>query len=502
MFATLWLTLYFVLASTPGRTVLADTMRGATPPGLDVEVVQWGPAPGALVIGGVTIRDHDRPLVRIDAARAELSLAQLFAFATGGDLELERVEVDLAFIRARLDEEGRLDVLTALRPERTASSPGGSPRRGVLIHALAFRCDELTFDGPQVGIDFRDVSATSAIRLPTSALPSLSGRLRTGRAHVAWNRRVVGFDALTLERLELSGTRLDLDAGLSRAGQDILSGRFRIDMVPPRVEAILSADLAPYDIPSLAQALPLGLELDHATLTFADGQLSGAIGALRTPLLEVPPLSVADINLALPTLRFEKGTLLPRVELTLSHLGASRITWPGGALEGVDIGHGHVSLDKRVDLSLGPGRATSWNAGEDLGPADLALIADLGLTGGPVQLRLATQEGLVDALGALRVSLLRKRTDFNLTLLLAEASPRLLAAALPPIEATSLSSFGRRSHAEATLEIDLAVDGKSLEAEWVSGEISPANGTPFLLEDGRWTTPQAAAAAPRAETAP
>jgi hypothetical protein len=493
-----WLSAYFAMGSSTGRAHLLDLVHRDSPSSLAIGSIHWGPHPGELTLGAIDLSSENRRLAHLGSARVELTIPQLFDLIGGREIALDRVSLALSTLHATVADDGSIDLVKALVPPKP---PGTEPPRMTKrfrIEAFDLRCDHLALDTPEGALDLRDLQLDGSFDL--ALLPRLTLSLRTGTGHVSTpGRPVLGFDSLTLGDLSLTGTRLSALVRLSRDRQTVISSHVVADLLAKRFEFDLSLDLRPLEVDGPLRGLPRGLVLSDAALRWEDGQLSGAIAHLGASALETSFGAVFDFSVSIPRIDFEPGRLLPRVALDISNLSASHLEAWDHVFSHLHLPEGHLAFDKRALGQFGPGLAVDWSfQGTSLGPARIAIDTDIGLTGGNVRARLETSGGLVDATGTVKVSLLRRRTDFDLALSLDAAERSLLIALLPDLASSELPLEGS-FRALASLELE---PGTAELVTWQKATIEAADGSSRHWENDTWTTPPAEASSPPKEVSP
>lgn len=512
--ATLWTGAYFALGSGPGRNALAAMVR-AEAPGLEPTVLRWGPAPDRLLLGGVEVRDLDRPLAALTMASVDLGLWSLL----GGEPTIERLRVELSYLHANIGPDGRVDLLMVLAPKRSAAT--GAQKRpkskpAFRIESLEVSVGELLVTSGADGVHARDVALSGAIKLGERLEVDLHAHTGLFHSTTDRGRRSWMASSLALETLTFSAPAspthegdqndparaladLDLAISLRAMRDDTRVWRLEARKEPGASAAIrLDADLGADDTAAFfpGARLPYGLEV--AGLVFelvetpslqkgAEGQGVGAqatqaaqafsvrghLEHLFVPELVTGELAVFDLGLSLAHFEIDPQRLIPHVEVTLDYLQASRVAHthlpqdqdtatPAWTLEGLDFSGGKVSLLKRLELLLWPGHVQAITIG-DTEPfaAELALDADLGLTGGPVNAHLSGPTGELSVRGKFRLSPLTGKAGFGAEVIFADlvGSPaRTLLFELPTDH--PLASAGAPAAAGTlTLELENGDDG-------------------------------------------
>ncbi len=493
-----WHCTYFAMASHPGRAYLLDLVHRDAPRGLQIGSIHWGPHPGDLILGAVDITSGRTQLARINSAEVEMTLSDLLGLAGGEALALNKVRLDVASLHATADDSGVFDIIKLFKPERPPDSKPPKQRKKIHIRSIYLRGDHLAIDTPRGAFDLRDLHVEGTFDL--DLLPRLSLSLSTGALHIASRGQpVLGFDGLDIDDLTLTGTQLGLSLRLVRDAQPVVSSRISADLLAQRFDFNFSLDLRPLESDRLSPSLPTGLVISDAALQWADGRLRGAIGALSATSIETRFGSAFDFSISIPRIGFEPGGLFPRVDLDLNDLTAARLELYDHTFSGLFIPRGRFTFDKRVTAHLGPGQAIDWALrGRPLGKTRIDLVADVGLTGGPIQARLETPSGLVDAVCTLKVSLLRKRADFDIALSLENAEATLLLALLPDIESSHLVS---KSPFSASAELEFEPSNPPT-VSWNEASIRGADGMLSRWDTDTWTTPTAEASGLAREVAP
>ena len=309
------------------------------------------------------------------------------------------------------------------------------------------------------------------------------------------------------------------------AGLDILGLELEVHSAAPAAPTTPSAPTLP---PEARATSP-----DAPTTPAVGQRISGRLGHLRAPAWRVSAFSADHLELSLHAFEVELDRLIPRVVMDFGHLAAARLFGLGWNLEGLYLPGGHLDFTHRLQLALGPGKVFGWTLGPSDDPegapgpndplsADLALTADLGLTGGPIHARLGGDFGILDAIGRLKLSPLTGRTGFNTTVSFADlAGPPLTALAhdLGQLGADALARLeAARPDGHAVFELEVERDRKTLAWEsvitWDEGsfvipgwlllwdgdawaETVPANGSKALPDPDPNSDPDPDAPTPR-----
>ncbi len=564
-FAT-WVGAYFWLGSTPGRAQLRAVVADMSPV-LGVEFVRWGPSPDRLIVGPSRVDNVDgTPLAALHMAHADLAFWAL----VGGDLRVERLRIELSHVHANIGPDGRVDLLVVLAPPK---KPPSTAAAGPKKPAPTLRIDDLDVhigalvvtNGPGEGLVVRDVDVHATVVLGDTF--RLSSHLSLGPIDATWDRarKYIAFDSLELASFEVDGPTVQARGlTLTRAGEVILAAEF-VSRPGNGGAVSINAALAPSDAAALLpDAFPAGLDIQGLELEFHPAskgvgaaspdpstaapaappgslptlhapttappataatvgqRLSGRLGHLRAPAWRISAFSADHLELSLDRFEVELDRLIPRVALDIGHVAAARFSGLGWNLEGLYLPGGHLDFTRRLELSLGPGRISGWtldhddlatapNPSDRADPmsADIALTADLGLTGGPIHARLGGDFGTIDAVGRLKLSPLTGRTSFNTTVRFADlAGPPLAALAhdLDDLSAdlrTRLEGSRPSGHAVFELEVERDRETQTWETTVTWDEGSFAIPGWLLLWDGyAWAEadPSSASTSPEDES--
>lgn len=526
---TLWLGAYFALGSGPGQRALAGLVRGEA--GLEPTVVRWGPAPDRLLVGGLDVHSNveasRRPLAALTLASLDLGLWSLL----GPNPTIEHLRVELAFVRANIGPDGRVDLLMVLSPPRrpgAASAPKEKAPPRFAIERLEVRVGELLVTQGAEGLHLRDLELGGRVSLGERLDASLV--LRSGELHMAMDRgrRVWAGTGFELE-VSAAGppnapSELELDLALTLRHADQRESHLALALSPGRPASVaLGADLSGADAAVLLPGsdLPHGIQLAGllleaplpaagpngpdagsppeptttatTTTTTAPGRkLIGRLGHAFAPVLGLGAAELHDASFGLSAISIDAGRLIPQVDVTFTHLQASRLVLRrvatsgeddadtaepfGWTLEDLDFAGGRVSFLRRLELHLWPGRAR-WglpNATPEL--VDLAIDADLGLTGGPITAHLAGEFGAIEARGKLRVSPLTGKTGFGAELAFAELHGAFARALLPELPAEHPLNRNDAPRASGTMTLELENDEDGPAVAFDEGLVTWATG--------------------------
>lgn len=530
---TLWLSAYFALGSGPGQRALAGLVRGEA--GVEPTFVRWGPAPDHLLLGGLDVAPSEvggPSLAALTVASLDLGLWSLF----GRDPTIEHLRVELAHVQANIGPDGRVDLLMALSPPRRPG-PAAPPREKApprfAVERLEVLIGELLVTQGAEGLHLRDLELAGRLLVGERVDASLA--LSSAELHVALDRgrRVWAGSGLELA-LKVGGAMasppsLEVDLELTLRHSDDRTSRLVLALAPGRpATAELDADLSGADAAALLPGsdLPHGIQLSGLRLEASPGsdgasggaepvpalapgasppkapeptpgqKLSGRLGHAFAPVLGLGAAELHDASFGLSAISIDTGRLIPQVEVALSHLQATRLVLrpvtaaddaePGAdeaapepfgwTLEGLDFAGGRISFLRRLELHLWPGRALWGLPNVAAEPIDLAIDADLGLTGGPITAHVAGAFGAIEARGKLRVSPLSGKTGFGAELAFAELHGAFARALLPELPAEHPLNQARAPRVSGAMTLELENDEEGPAVAFDEGVITWATG--------------------------
>lgn len=528
LLVTLWLTAYFALGSGPGQRALAGLVRGEA--GFEPTFLRWGPAPDRLLVGGLDVKATSeaqaRPLITLTMASLDLGLWSLL----GSSPTIEHLRLDLAHVHANIGPDGKVDLLMVLSPPRRPGT-GAPPREKApprfAIERLDVSIGELLVTQGAEGFHLRDLELGGRLIVDERLNASLA--VRSAGIHLAMDRgrRVWTGAGLELEvsaaGVPTSPTSLEVELDLTLRHSDERTSRLALAMAPGRpMRAELDADLSGADAAALLPGSDLphgiqlaGLRLEAASETHADTRdaapgaaapkatepetarrLSGQLGHAFAPVLGLGAAELHDASFGLSAISIDATRLIPQVDVTLSHLQAARLVLrpvattddeePGGedgaveafgwTLEGLDFAGGRITFLRRLELHLWPGRALWGLPNATPEPIDLALDADLGLTGGPITAHIAGAFGAIEARGKLRVSPLTGKTGFGAELAFAELHGAFARALLPELPAEHPLNQTDAPNASGTMTLELENDADGPAVAFDEGLVTWATG--------------------------
>lgn len=528
LLVTLWLGAYFALGSGPGQRALAGLVRGEA--GLEPTLVRWGPAPDRLLLGGLDVMATgevpDKPLAALTMASLDLGLWSLL----GSNPTIEHLRVELAHVHANIGPDGKVDLLMVLSPPRRPGT-GAPPREKapprLAIERIDVRIGELLVTHGAEGIHLRDLELGG--RLVVGERLDAALGLSSTQIHLAMDRgrRVWAGAGIELEvraaGAPTSPTSLEVDLALTVRHSDDRTSRLALAMAPGRpARAELDADLSGADAAVLLPGsdLPHGIQIaglrleatsekkavspdappgaapPKTTENEAARRLTGQLGHAFAPVLGLGAAELHDASFGLSAIHIDAERLIPQVEVTLSHLQATRLVLRpvatsgdeqpegeadtvkafGWTLEGLDFAGGRISFLRRLELHLWPGRALWGLPNATPEPISLAIDADLGLTGGPITAHLAGAFGAIEARGKLRVSPLTGKTGFGAELAFAELHGAFARALLPELPAEHPLNQPDAPNASGAMTLELENDESGPAVAFDEGLVTWAKG--------------------------
>ncbi len=470
---TVWSVAYFGLASSDGRALLLESAR--LPEGVSVGVVRWGPVWDEVVVGDVRVVDGGaRELVHVRSATIDLGLGAFM----GGDIVVDRLEVDVAQAQVR-ERDGAVDLVAIVAPPKAPTTASGTPKppaKQPVIDRFIVNIGEVFVDGGGAYTHLRDVVIAGRIIGDDS-----SAEVDIGTVHAAWDkwRRHVAFADVNLRaHIEENGVHVGLALGPPEDPSMAIEGRMKGTGDDATSQWRGWGRVDGRTANALVGGFPLGFDFDGLEVVTAGKRLTGSIGSMVVPYWESGPFSGDHIALGISRFAIEPALLVPKAELDITGLSAAHLSGLDWTFAGLWLPTVEADLDKKLLVTMA-GASASWKVPQgEVGAVDLLVAAELKLSGGPIEVQLRTPQGLVEATGTLKSSVLTKRTDFIVDMRFANVRGPLAQGLLHDLEDEQRVALGEGPSGSAEFEIEVDREDRfspwQTELEWALGRLDSA----------------------------
>lgn len=449
--AAMWPTLYFWVQTAPGQAQLTSAVADRFAEGLlAVEGIGWGPAPGALWLRGVVIRDAvAQPVITAETASLEVDLAATWTTGLTIRSAVARgFEVHLAW-----DGGGHFNLDRPWRRPRPRPREPKPPRPPplVAIGGIDLQSGVVTLSWPTWNMRFEAVTTAGHVHAGGPEGLVIAADLSGATATATVRDRLLRFDAHAIDGFlwREGGFRT---AGVTLTGASgahvVASGEmnFSVGLAMNAVGAVSLPPVAEGAL--LAPWLPDGVSIDRLTVERTGlGPWSVDVSAASVPNLRLEPMNVAGLKTSFKG-EFGSGTLLPRIAVRTRDVSAETVAVTESIhAESLTIGGLDVDVGASVDARLEGLQLSSLTMdGHAVSDLNLDGTVAVNVGGGAVDVTLKSGAGAVSVTGPVETSLLRRRADATLQVAFDEVGGGLGAWVRPllpeaerPSEATSMS---------------------------------------------------------------
>ncbi len=505
--AAAYLALYFWVNSSAGQESIRRALAERLPLGaLSFQTLGFGPTLGEVRLSEAVVRDRSgREAITAGSLTARVGWGAAF----GAPLRIDDVRAVGYGVHLAWDEAGQFSLKGAFKkgplpPEvkRPPGTPPPRPKSALFIEGIRLERGVVTLGWPAWGLRFEAVDAAGAVRITPEAGLEIVADLTGGRslADLAKAGKQVGYEAIAIDGFRWLDQGF-ATKGLTLTGPDgakvALAGKMGFAGEKPTLEATGDVAVAAAQAEALAPGwAPEGGRLTGLEAKLADGRLEGAVANLDVPELAGGPVGARGLNGPV-SVRVEPGALGVAGQVTTRGLRAERLTGPEGVeARGVRLGLLEATVGAGVEAKIEELSAAGLVLPDgEVGATTIAAQVSVGLGGGKLTARVLTDQGTVNATGAIDVGLLSRKVEATIELAMTELTKTmaktLLTSVPDDVRARLRTPVGGSARVAGTAQQskDESQGGRKrwgMGFELVQAELT--GGEKLVFAEGRWKT--------------